>query len=388
MGSTKITTRSIMKKLTVVFLHPHFLKPSGASRVVLEQASRLQKLGFYCPIVTTKADPRIVSQYSNLDIRCISRHFTGQFIFWLLIPLFFGKLIPNVNRVRPDYIYCHSLAIYWGFLYKIFYPEIKVILYFHDLGFPYFDSDHEANSLIAPYPYLIKIVSPFYSYLHKLIIAKANWIVANSRTTSKFIFENYHRKPDVIVTPGVNLKLFRPSQTKKNYIITVGRLEQIKNYSTVIMAFADYVKSSRSDSKLYVAGDGPQKKYLQNLAKQQAIDSSVIFLGNQTPETLARLYSQARLGIFMSPYESFGLSALECLACGTPLIGVNKNGIKEITSNLGNKYMIDNDPIKLSRKISQLIDHGQSSDKVRKAALPYSWDIQIGHLALWLKNLS
>ncbi|MBP9818067.1 glycosyltransferase family 4 protein [Candidatus Shapirobacteria bacterium] len=331
---------------TILFFHSNILKPGGASRVVLEQASRLQKLGFNCPIITTKVNSEITRNYSDLSFYCLSSFSTGQFFFWLTFPLFFAKLISQTKRLLPEAIYCHSLALYWGFLYKLFYPQSKLIIYFHDIGFPYFDSSLETASLRFPFPQIINFVKPIFSSINQQIIKKTNHLIANSQTSAKFIFQKYHRQPDSLIYPGFDESIFHPGTTAKgDYLVTVGRLEKIKNISTIISALPP-------KQKLIIAGDGPEKANLQQQAYK--LNKNVVFLGNQTPSQLAPLYQKARLGIFMSPAESFGLVAVECLACGTPIIGVNKNGIAEISQQF-NQLLIKNCPTALHQLLTQKI---------------------------------
>ena len=343
---------------TVVFLHPHFLKLGGASKVVLEQKSRLDKKGIKCELI-----------YSEVS--------TGSFRFWLTFPYFFFKLLIKLNTIPNKIIYCHSIAIYWGYLYKLLYPKTVMIIYFHDLGFPYFDSEQELNSLGLLPRTLIKLMKPLFFWINRNVITQADYLIANSNVSAKFILDKYNRREDLVCTPGVDLKVFKPLGKKQNYVVTVGRLEKIKNIDTTINGFIKYLNNSKSKFVLKIAGVGREKYPYHN---------QVEFLGNKSPAELAKLYSEARLGIFMSPFESFGLTAIECLACGTPIIGVNQNGIGEIVKNFNSKYLVDNSPIVLAQKIVQVINI-DNSKQARQAARIYSWDNQVDKLALWFKSL-
>lgn len=379
-----------MDKLKIVFLHPNFLKPGGASKVVLEQASRLQKNGFYCPIMTTKINSSVTEVYPTLNIYSLFQYSTGQIIFWLTFPWFIFKLSKEIRLLNPQLIYCHSLAIYWGALIKIIYPKTKLVLYFHDLGFPYFDSKAESDSLPKPYPQIIHFIKPIFSRIHIYIISKAYKIAANSNTTAMEIYTRYGRKADIVISPGVDLKFFHPVRTKQEYFVSVGRLEKIKNFSTIIHAFALFKKNTGSDWILKIAGGGPQKDMLQGLVKQYRLDSSVQLLGMKLPLELAELYAKAQAGICMSPFESFGLTVIECLACGTPVFGVNQNGVKEIISSFDPEYLVENNAILLSKKLAAFLRTPKDKELSKRATrfvCRYSWDNQIPHLAEWFASI-
>ncbi|MFZ2153303.1 MAG: glycosyltransferase family 4 protein [Microgenomates group bacterium] len=377
-------------KPTIVFFHPHFLLHGGATRVVLEQALGLQTSGFDIQIITTKSDPKIIADFPHLKISTLSKYSTGNLMFWITFPLFFYHLVKTINSIPNKILYCHSLAIYWGILYKILHPNTKLIVYFHDLGFPYYDSLLETSSLPFFPKIIINISKPIFNIFRSLLINLPDYTIANSLACRNYISDNYHRLVDIVITPGVNTELFKPSSIKKKYLVTAGRLEKIKNIDTIIYAFASYINQNKTSTiSLIIAGDGIERLSLKNLSSKLGVSTRIKFIGTQPHSKLANLFSHALLGIYMSPAESFGLTAIECLSSGTPIIGVNKNGIGQITSEFDPNFLVSNSSIDLADKITSILSKPipeTLNKRARKAALKYSWKIQVNILTQWLKS--
>ena len=92
-------------------------------------------------------------------------------------------------------------------------------------------------------------------------------------------------------------------------------------------------------AKLLLVGDGPDISIVSKLVDQLKIGEHVLFLGKQ--DNLEELYSFSDLMLLLSEKESFGLVALEALACGVPCIGTNVGGIPEVILDGENGYVCE-----------------------------------------------
>ena len=133
-----------------------------------------------------------------------------------------------------------------------------------------------------------------------------------------------------------------------------------------------------------IIGSGPQQDQLQKLVNKLNIRQQVKFSGSKTALQLSKLFGQAKLGIFMSPYESFGLTAVECLACQTPIIGVDTNGIGEIIRAHNPSYLTANNPQALCKKLQNFKDF----KNVTPLKKEYFIKTQIQKLSDFFKNIS
>lgn len=124
---------------------------------------------------------------------------------------------------------------------------------------------------------------------------------------------------DATVIPnGIDVERFRDVEPKKNeqpYLLTVGRLEKYKGIQHVIRALPDLLEYD-----LLVAGSGPYRKELEQIAIQQGVEDRVKFLGYVDDDDLPGLYAGADAYVTMSEFESFGISVGEALASGTPVV--------------------------------------------------------------------
>ncbi|MFM8474048.1 MAG: glycosyltransferase, partial [Candidatus Kapaibacterium sp.] len=92
-------------------------------------------------------------------------------------------------------------------------------------------------------------------------------------------------------------------------------------------------------ARLVLVGDGPERADAERLSRELGVSDHVTFLGKQT--ALPELLSAADLFLLPSQSESFGLSALEAMACSVPVIASNVGGIPELVSHGENGYVAE-----------------------------------------------
>ncbi|QDZ76814.1 N-acetyl-alpha-D-glucosaminyl L-malate synthase BshA [Bacillus cereus] len=115
------------------------------------------------------------------------------------------------------------------------------------------------------------------------------------------------------------------SQEEK-VIIHVSNFRAVKRVTDVVKAFEKISKSM--PAKLLLIGGGPEMTAICDLVSELNLREKVLFLGKQ--DNLEKLYSISDLMLLLSEKESFGLVALEAMACGVPCIGTNVGGIPEV----------------------------------------------------------
>ena len=127
----------------------------------------------------------------------------------------------------------------------------------------------------------------------------------------------------------------------EEFIIThTSNFRKVKRVEDVIKVF--YRLQKKVNSKLILIGDGPERSHLEGLCRDLGICDRVLFLGKQ--DAIEELLAVSDLFILASANESFGLSALEAMACEVPVISTNIGGLPEVnihgvtgfTSDVGN----------------------------------------------------
>jgi len=118
-------------------------------------------------------------------------------------------------------------------------------------------------------------------------------------------------------------------------ILHASNFRKIKRIADVIHTY-NHIRQ-HIPSKLLLVGDGPERPMAEELCRELGIDEETRFLGKQ--QDMEEIYAISDLFLLPSEYESFGLSALEAMAAGTPVIATNAGGLPEIVTHNVNGYL-------------------------------------------------
>ena len=179
----------------------------------------------------------------------------------------------------------------------------------------------------------------------KTLILKINThIITNSTMMSELIFKSFKiKKNKIFVLPYLLEKSknnWRPFDKRDYNICIVGRLSLSKGHKDLLSAFKDCIKIDPK-LNLIIAGDGPEKNILQNLAESLEQKNHVTFLGNMPNKEIGTIFSKCFASISASKSEAFGIVNIESLREGTPVICTNTEGSKDIIVNGENGFNVD-----------------------------------------------
>ncbi len=187
--------------------------------------------------------------------------------------------------------------------------------------------------------------------------------------------------PRVTVVPcGVDTSLFTPRPKAEaraflglppdqRLVLFVGRIERLKGIDTLIRAMG-LVLQRHPEWKGHVAlsivggqpDDSPavrsvEMERLRALREELGLTDLVAFLGAKSQDTLPHYYSAAEMVVVPSHYESFGMVALEAMACGAPVIASKVGGLSLIVQDRLTGYLVpERDVMSLAEKIELLLD--------------------------------
>lgn len=205
-----------------------------------------------------------------------------------------------------------------------------------------------------------------------------------------------------VIPPGVDTARFYPiadDESKEfigipasdRMILFVGRIEPLKGLETLIKALAALQPTDMMAGcphYLAVIGGEPEASMeemnaemarLQNLVKQLKLNDLVLFLGKRSQDTLPYYYSAAEAVVMPSHYESFGMVALEAMACGTPVIASQVGGLAYLVKDGETGFVVpDDNPLALGERLAQIICQEGLRQKLGEQAhayaQQYSWE--------------
>ncbi|WP_350346116.1 N-acetyl-alpha-D-glucosaminyl L-malate synthase BshA [Heyndrickxia faecalis] len=170
----------------------------------------------------------------------------------------------------------------------------------------------------------------------------------NISTVYNFVDERVYRKRE-----AGHLKHDYGISEKEKVLIHVSNFRAVKRVPDVVKAFAKV--RAQMPAKLLLVGDGPEMTVVSRLVAQCGIEKDVLFLGKQ--DRLEELYAISDLMLLLSEKESFGLVALEAMACGVPCIGTRVGGIPEVITDGVNGYLCAlGDVSDVARKAVRLLE--------------------------------
>lgn len=228
-------------------------------------------------------------------------------------------------------------SLYWGALFSLFTNK-KIIYTEHNT--------HNRRRNISA----IRL-------LEKIVYSRYNSIISITNETQNNLLNWLNLKDGFtkfnVVKNGVNLKLFSPVNVKPSFnILMVSRFSIAKDQDTLIRAFSllsiDYPQLS-----LWFVGDGERLNDCVNLVKQLNIESKVKFLGERLD--VQNLIQNCFCGVQSSHWEGFGLTAVEFMGCGKPIIASNVDGLSQIVADAGLLFPTG-DAESLANQIKKLLD--------------------------------
>jgi D-inositol-3-phosphate glycosyltransferase len=233
------------------------------------------------------------------------------------------------------------------------------------------------------------------------------------KTQLRFLYRADDHKM-VTIPPGVDVSHFYPipADEAKQFIglkpedrmvLFVGRIEPLKGVDTLIHAMScPELQSLHRPVHLAIIGGEPnalpenmteEMSRLQSLCDDLCVERMVVFLGKRGQDTLPYYYSAAEVLVMPSLYESFGMVALEAMACGTPVIASEVGGLGYLVQDGQTGYTVpDSDPDALCDRLSRLLGDSHLRETMganaAQYALYYAWEKVAGQVIETYRELA
>jgi glycosyltransferase involved in cell wall biosynthesis len=225
---------------------------------------------------------------------------------------------------------------------------------------------------------LRQLIKPLVKYALRnsaVVAAVSNYSLANCQKLGA--------KKCVLIPNGVDTQKFYPkakeSPSENPHIVTTSTLIPRNGLDTLIKGFKLLLENVPNAS-LTIAGEGPLEKELKSLAQELGIESKVKFIATLPHEKVPELLWSADLFVRPSIYEGFGMSFIEAMASGVPVVACPVGGVVDfITHRQTGMLVPPNDPEALKGAMLSLLHNRKLYRRIRTKALElvrdrYSWD--------------
>ena len=229
---------------------------------------------------------------------------------------------------------------------------------------------------------------PTYSPVVTFSINQSDGVTTVSEDLKRDTYEHFEADRPIEVIPNF-IDFERFSRTDKQHfkkaiasggekiLIHTSNFRKVKRVQDVVKIFD--IVSAEVPSKLLLVGDGPERPKIENLCRHLKNCQNVRFLGKQ--DAVEELLAVSDLFILPSESESFGLAALEAMACEVPVIATNAGGIPEVVTH-GKSGFLSNvgDVEEMAKKAIYLLQNEKLFDSFRKNALTRAREFDILHV--------
>jgi len=303
-------------------------------RIVKGKFSFQESIRFY------ELDGIPVMNFFFLPIPFIHKPFTK-----IISSFYLRKYIKKYGK--PDIIHAH-FVFFGGVIAKLL-NEIT--------GIPFVVTAHSSR-------HFKEIKSKYKFNEMRLVFKSADQVIAVSKFLRKRLGTLYKIDQIKVIPNTVNSDFFTPSKKKhdKNrFIFTcIGNMSINKGFDKLLSAFSSFSKTE--NVYLNIIGDGPERNNLEQLAKELGIEKRVIFYGLLNRTRILDVLQQSDVLVSSSNLETFGVTLIEALACGIPVIATRSGGPEEIVNETNGILVINQDVYALTAGLKEIYKDYQRFD--------------------------
>ncbi|MDM5331246.1 N-acetyl-alpha-D-glucosaminyl L-malate synthase BshA [Neobacillus sp. CF12] len=306
----------------------------GSGVVATELGKMLAELGHEIHFISSSIPFRLNRIYHNIFYHQVEVNQYSVFQYPPYDIALASKMAEVANRENLDILHVHYAiphAVCAILAKQMSNVDVKIVTTLHGTDITVLGYDPSLSEAIK---FGIE-KSDIVTAVSKSLIEQTHELIQPDKqieTVYNFIDERIYQKRD-----ANHLKKEFGIKDDEKVVIHVSNFRPVKRVQDVVKTFARI--SAAMPAKLLLVGDGPEMTPVCRLVKKLGLTDKVHLLGKQ--ENLDELYSISDLKLLLSEKESFGLVALEAMACGVPCIGTNVGGMPEVIENGKTGYICE-----------------------------------------------
>lgn len=326
----------------------------GSGVVATELGKGLADKGHQVHFITYDRPVRLDKFASNIFYHQVNPEEYPLFEFLPYESALASKLVDVVRHAELDILHVHYAIPHASSTYMA-----QQILHEMGIDIPFVTTLHGTDITLVGKEEIYKPVVTF-------SINHSSGVTAVSDYLRKATLENFPVQKHIEVIPNfVDLKRFKRAAKNgfrslltpqgQKLLIHVSNFRRVKRVQDVYDVFVRL--RERMPVRLLLVGDGPDRSPIERAAREQGLAEEVIFLGKQ--EVIEQILPVADLFLIPSEYESFGLAALEAMACGLPVLSTNAGGLPEVIDHGKSGYMANVGDVETMAELAFQILHNE-----------------------------
>jgi D-inositol-3-phosphate glycosyltransferase len=360
---------------------------AGGQNVYVDEVSRhLAARGYLVDVVTRRDDPRQPERVEWAPgVRLVNlcagpERFVPKDDLWPWMPAFYDAFLRFMRTDAVDYDLLHGNFWMSGWVGARLRVELRrpLVHIFHATGVT--KRRHQGAADSSPVERV---------HVERQIVAAADRLIAQCPCERDELIDDYGADANkvAVIPSAVNIDTYRPVARAEArrvagvgpdelVVVYVGRMLPRKDVRNVVRAMA-LLTADLPVTLLLVGGETrepdasatPEIGELQRLALELGIAERVRFVGKRQPDELRYFYAAGDVAVTTPWYEPFGLTPLESMACGTPVIGSDVGGISYTISHGETGYLVPpRDPAALAQRLRALLTDTAARDRMGRAA--------------------
>jgi glycosyltransferase involved in cell wall biosynthesis len=347
--------------MKVALIHDHLAQDGGAEKV-LQVLTRMYP---DAPIFTLLYDSEnIEKNYKNKDIQAsIIQKLPGGVKHYKWYMPFMPMAVEFFDLREYDVVISSTSSFAKGVITA---PDTLHICYCHTPTRYLWSDTHQYINELKYNKFFKKIIAFALNYVRiwdRLAADRVDKFLTNSKTSLKRI-KKYYKRDAKIIYPSIRMEDFKIAEKHEDFFLAGCRLVPYKRIDRVIEAF-----SEMPDKKLKIFGNGSDLERLLALAKGH---SNIQFLGRISDERRKELYSKCIA--FINPQlEDFGITPVEAMASGRPVIALGKGGsLESIVKGKTGIFFKEADSENIKKAVQEVYKIKWDSKEIREHSKKFS----------------